>query len=453
MLAPETLTLAEAKVPRYTSYPTAPHFSPNVGAARLRRWLAGIDDAHAVSVYVHVPFCKQLCWYCGCNTSIAAKYEPVHHYLETLIREVAQTRRIAGRSLRAGHVHLGGGTPNALSAADFAALANALRGAFRFDGETQFDVELDPRTLDAEMVAALKAAGVTRVNLGIQDFDAAVQRAINRVQPFELVAEKLAALRGAGIAHIGMDLLYGLPHQTEESLRATIDQVAELGAERVALFGYAHVPWMKPHQKLLEPEGLPGTRERWALAHAAQERLAARGYVRIGIDHFAYPDDEMALAQREGRLRRNFQGYTTDTADTLIGFGPSAISAFAEGYAQNHPRLDSWRQAVEAGDIPVARGVALDDEDRLRRAAIERLMCDLEVDLDRLCRAYGTRSPAPAHFAGELARLEAMANEGLVRIEGTVLRVPEAARPFVRVVASVFDEYLEPGHAKHSVAV
>ncbi|MFM7346304.1 MAG: oxygen-independent coproporphyrinogen III oxidase [Tagaea sp.] len=453
MLAPETLTLAEAKVPRYTSYPTAPHFTPNVGAARLHRWLANVDDTHAVSVYAHVPFCKQLCWYCGCNTSIAAKYEPVHHYLETLIREIAQARRIVGRSLRAGHVHLGGGTPNALSASDFAALARALRAAFRFDGETQFDVELDPRTLDSEMVCALKAAGVGRVNLGIQDFDPKVQRAINREQPFELVAEKLAALRGAGIAHVGMDLIYGLPHQTEETLRATIDQAAELGAERVALFGYAHVPWMKPHQKLLEPEGLPDTHARWALASAAQARLADRGYARIGIDHFAYPDDEMALAQREGHLRRNFQGYTTDTSDTLLGFGPSAISAFAEGYAQNHPRLDAWRQAVEAGEIPVARGCVLDGEDRLRRAVIERLMCDLEADLDRLCRAYGTRTPAPNHFAGELARLEAMAKDDLVRVEGAVLRVPEAARPFVRVVASVFDEYLEAGHAKHSVAV
>lgn len=453
MLSPETLTLAEAKVPRYTSYPTAPHFTPNVGGAKLRRWLAAIDDAHAVSVYVHVPFCKRLCWYCGCNTAIAAKYEPVHHYLQTLLREIAQTRRIAGRGLRVGHLHLGGGTPNALSAADFAALAHALRAAFRFDADTRFEIELDPRTLDDAMVSALKAAGVTRVNLGIQDFDARVQRAINRVQPFELVAEKLAALRGAGIAHIGMDLLYGLPHQTEESLRATIDQVAELGAERVALFGYAHVPWMKPHQKLLEPEGLPDTHGRWALAAAAQTRLIDRGYVRVGIDHFAYPDDEMARAQREGTLRRNFQGYTTDTSDTLIGFGPSAISAFAQGYAQNHPRLDAWRQAVEAGDIPVARGCALDDEDRLRRAVIERLMCDLEVDLDRLCRSYATGTGAGAHFAGELARLERLAADDLVRIDGTVLRVPETARAFVRVVASVFDEYLEPGHAKHSVAV
>jgi oxygen-independent coproporphyrinogen-3 oxidase len=453
MLAPETLTLAEAKVPRYTSYPTAPHFTPNLGAARVRRWLSGIDDTNPVSLYIHVPFCRRLCWYCGCNTSIASKYAPVHHYLQTLLREIAQTRRIAGRNLHVGHVHLGGGTPNALSAPDFAALAHALRAAFRFDARTQFDVELDPRTLDAAMVAALKEAGVARVNLGIQDFDPAVQRAIDRVQPFELVAEKLAALRGAGIARIGMDLLYGLPHQTEDSLRATIDQAAELGAERVALFGYAHVPWMKPHQKLLEPEGLPGAAARWALASAAQTRLAERGYVRIGIDHFAYPDDDMARAQREGRLRRNFQGYTTDTSDTLIGFGPSAISAFAEGYAQNHPRLDAWRQAVDAGDLPVARGVALDGEDRLRRAVIERLMCDLEADLDRLCRAHGTRADADAHFAAELARLERLQAEGLVRIEGTMLRVPEAARAFARVVASAFDAYLERGDAKHSVAV
>jgi len=453
MLAPETLTLAEAKVPRYTSYPTAPHFSPAIGPAHIRRWLGAIDDTHPVSVYIHVPFCEKLCWYCGCNTSIASKYAPVHHYFQTLLKEIAQARRIAGRRLRVGHVHLGGGTPNALSAADLAVLARALRDAFRFDAQTRFEIEIDPRTLDDAHIAALKEAGITRVNLGIQDFDDRVQRAINRVQPFDLVADKLAKLHAAGIAHVGMDLIYGLPHQSAHTIEATIDQVAELGAERIALFGYAHVPWMKAHQKLLEPEGLPDTRARMVLADLAQKRLGERGYVRVGIDHFAYPDDEMAQALREGRLRRNFQGYTTDMADTLIGFGPSAISAFAQGYAQNQTRLDHWRQAIEDETLPVARGMQINDEDRLRRAVIERLMCDMGVDLEALCKAYGTTYRAAEHFAPELERLGHLATGGLVTIDGAKLRVPESARQFARIVASVFDQYFETGHAKHSVAV
>lgn len=453
MLSPEALTLAEAKVPRYTSYPTAPHFSSAIGPAHASRWMSAIDDTHSVSIYIHVPFCEKLCWYCGCNTSIASKYGPVHHYLETLLKEIALARRTIGRRLRAGHVHLGGGTPNALNAADLAALARVLRDAFRFDARTRFEVEIDPRTLDDAQIAALKETGVTRVNLGIQDFDPRVQKAINRIQSFELVAEKLAKLRAAGIAGTGMDLIYGLPHQSAGTIEATIDQSAELGAERIALFGYAHVPWMKPHQKLLEPEGLPGMRERIALVEAAHKRLGARGYARIGIDHFAYPDDEMARALREGRLRRNFQGYTTDTADTLLGFGPSAISAYAQGYAQNHTRLDQWRDAVDRELVPVARGVSITGEDRLRRAVIERLMCDMEADLDAICRAHGVSSHALDHFRDELGRLDFMARGGLVVIDGAKLRVPEAAQNFVRVVASCFDQYLENGKAKHSVAV
>ncbi len=453
MLSPEALTLADAKVPRYTSYPTAPHFSPAIGPAHASRWMEAIDDTAPVSIYIHVPFCEKLCWYCGCNTSIASKYGPVHHYFETLLKEIALARRAIGRTLRAGHVHLGGGTPNALNAADLAALARVLRESFRFDSDTRFEIEIDPRTLDDAQIDALKEAGITRVNLGIQDFDPRVQKAINRIQPFELVAEKLAKLRKAGIAQIGMDLIYGLPHQSARTIEATIDQSAELGAERIALFGYAHVPWMKPHQKLLEPEGLPGMRERMALVEAAHRRLDERGYTRIGIDHFAYPDDEMARAQREGRLRRNFQGYTTDMADALIGFGPSAISAYAQGYAQNHTRLDQWRDAVERDLVPVVRGIQITDEDRLRRAVIERLMCDMEVDLDAICRSHGVTNHALDHFRDEIGRLDFMVRGGLVTIDGTKLAIPKAAQNFVRVVASMFDQYIENGKAKHSVAV
>ena len=450
MLTPNTLSRAEARVPRYTSYPTAPHFTTEVGAAEAESWLAATQAGRPVSLYVHVPFCARLCWYCGCNTTIASKYAPVAAYLKTLLAEIAHARTLAGKTLNVAQIHFGGGTPNALSPADFGLLTETLYKDFAIGAETRFDVELDPRTLGPEMARALVAAGVTRINLGIQDFDPAVQRAIDRVQPVELVEARLAELAAAGLPEFGVDLLYGLPHQTETTIARTVATVARLGASRVALFGYAHVPWMKPHQKLLEPEGLPDTAARLKLAAAAHACLKDAGYMRVGIDHFARPDDELAVAQREGRLARNFQGYTVDNSETLIGFGPSAISAHPEGYVQNRTRLDEWRAAVESGRRPVARGRALTADDRLRRNVIERLMCDLAVDLGALAAAHGFDASV---FDAELGRIDRFAAEGLCARDGTRVTVPERARDYARIVASAFDAYLDGAETRHSVAV
>jgi len=453
MLTQETLTRAEARVPRYTSYPTAPHFTKAVLSRDVEKWMAAVPSDAPISVYVHVPFCTKLCWYCGCNTTITSRYSTVHGYLETLLQEIAQARKVLGRKLPVGQVHFGGGTPNALSHVDFTRLADVLHEAFEIGADTRFDIELDPRTLDAKMAWTLVASGVTRVNLGIQDFDPKVQAAINRIQPIEEVRARIADLRAAGLPEFGVDLLYGLPHQTPATIAQTVDAVAGLGASRVALFGYAHVPWMKPHQKLLEPEGLPGSEERLMLMSVAHARLAARGYERIGIDHFALPGDEIAVARREGRLARNFQGYTTDTSQTLLGFGPSAISAYREGYAQNHTRLDEWRAAVEGKALPVVRGRALSSDDRLRRAVIERLMCDMTVDLDEVARANGVERPLLDHFASEIARVDRFSAEGLCVRRGARIEVPPGAASFARIVASAFDAYLDGGEARHSVAV
>jgi oxygen-independent coproporphyrinogen-3 oxidase len=453
MLTRETLTRAEARVPRYTSYPTAPHFTKAVGPLQVARWYAAIGTETPVSVYVHVPFCSQLCWYCGCNTSITSKYASVHNYLETLLHELDHARKLLRHRLPVGQIHFGGGTPNALSPADFARLADALHDMFDIGVDTRFDVELDPRTLDAKMAATLVASGVTRVNLGIQDFDPAVQAAINRIQPVADVQARLADLRAAGLPEFGVDLLYGLPHQTEATITATVNTVADMGASRVALFGYAHVPWMKPHQKLLEPHGLPDSEARMKLMVRAHAALAARGYERIGIDHFAAHDDELAVACREGRLARNFQGYTTDRSETLLAFGPSAISAFREGYAQNHTRLDEWRAGVEGKQPPVARGVALTADDRLRREIIVRLMCDMAVDVAPLAAVHGMEPDTAKIFAGEFARVDRFAAEGLCVREGTRIEIPPRTRSFARIVASAFDAYLDGGEAKHSVAV
>jgi oxygen-independent coproporphyrinogen-3 oxidase len=453
MLTQETLTRAEARVPRYTSYPTAPHFTKAVLAPDVEKWMAAVPDDAPISIYVHVPFCTKLCWYCGCNTTITSRYSSVHHYLETLLQEITHARKTLGRKLPVGQIHFGGGTPNALSPTDFARLADVLHDTFEIGPDTRFDIELDPRTLDAKMAWTLVASGVTRVNLGIQDFDPKVQAAINRIQPVDEVKARIADLRAAGLPEFGVDLLYGLPHQTPATIAQTVDTVADMGASRVALFGYAHVPWMKPHQKLLEPEGLPSSAERLKLMSIAHARLAARGYERIGIDHFALPGDEIAAARREGRLARNFQGYTTDTSQTLLGFGPSAISAYSEGYAQNHTRLDEWRAAVEGRSPPVARGRALSPDDRLRRNVIERLMCDMMVDLDELARVHGVVRPSLDHFAHEIARIDRFCAEGLCVRRGARIEVPQGAASFARIVASAFDAYLDGAEVRHSVAV
>jgi oxygen-independent coproporphyrinogen-3 oxidase len=453
MMKPEALAMAEARVPRYTSYPTAPHFKPQIDGARVESWLGQIDATKPVSLYLHVPFCGKLCWYCGCNTSIANKYDAVGQFVDTLLTEIDAVGAATGRRLRAGHVHFGGGTPNALSPADFARLAAHLRATFDIGRDVPFEIEIDPRTLNAAMAIALAEAGVSRVNFGIQDFDPQVQAAINRIQPVELVAEKIGLLRQAGLDEFGVDLLYGLPYQTDASIARTVGDVAQLGAARVSLFGYAHVPWMKPHQELLEPHGLPGTDERMRLAATAHAALAAAGYARVGIDHFAKTDNALAVAARDGRLRRNFQGYTTDTADTLIAFGPSAISAFAQGFTQNHTRLNEWRAAVLDGRLPVARGCATNPDDHVRADAIERLMCDFALDLGALAQAHRMTAHPLDYFAGSLAQIDRLAAEGLCVRDGLKIAIPAAATNFARVVASAFDAYLETGDAKYSVAV
>jgi len=439
------------RVPRYTSYPTANHFTPAVDAARFRAWLGALDPAAALSLYVHVPFCRRLCLYCGCNMQVVSRSRPVGEFVADLLDEIGLVAAALPERMTVRHLHFGGGTPTALPPREFASIAASLRARFAVARDAEFAVEIDPRSLAPDMIATLVQCGVTRTSLGVQDFDPEVQLAINRIQPASLVAEKVAALRDAGIGHVSFDLIYGLPLQTAASIERTVDLAAAMRPDRVALFGYAHVPWMKPQQKALERHGLPGTEERWAMARAAEARLVAHGYERAGMDHFALPGEALALAARARRLHRNFQGYTTDACPALVAFGPSGISALPQGYAQSPTEIDDWRAPVRRGELPASRGIALSDEDRLRRWVIERLMCDMEVDLGVACRPFG--ADAFAAFAAELDRLAAFEDQGIVRLDGLKLRMTEGARPLVRAVAAVFDAYLAPAARKHAVAV
>jgi oxygen-independent coproporphyrinogen-3 oxidase len=443
----ELLKRADERLPRYTSYPTAPHFTPLIGADTYAAWLDTLDAALPISLYLHVPFCEQLCHYCGCHTTVANSSDRIAHYAQLLIRELELVADAIGRRQTVSHIHWGGGTPSALAADDFLAISRKIGDRFAIAGDAEIAVEIDPRHLSEGHLKGFAAAGVNRASLGVQDFDPIVQQAIGRIQSFGQTARAVGALRRINVDSISFDLMYGLPYQTPQSVARSVATALDLAPSRVSLFGYAHVPWMKKHQQLIPSDALPGGAERLAQVRAAEAELDRAGYVAIGLDHFARPDDPLALASAAGRLRRNFQGYTTDTASALIGLGASSIGFLPQGYVQNSPNLKLYREAIERGHFATTRGIALSDDDRRRRSIIERLMCDLAVDL------AGYAANPHATFASELASLSKLADDCLVIVEATKLTVPDAMRPFLRQVAAAFDAYLRHSEMRHSRAV
>ncbi|KAA5803734.1 oxygen-independent coproporphyrinogen III oxidase [Alkalicaulis satelles] len=436
---------ANARTPRYTSYPTAPHFHEGVDGAVMERWLGALDPARPVSLYVHVPYCRSLCWYCGCNTRATTRAEPVAAYLERLLKELELTAaRLPGR-MAISHFAMGGGTPAILSPDQISRLMDAVRARFDLLPGAELSIEIDPRHFTRADAVGLARNGFTRASTGVQSFDPAVQAAINRIQPWELAAIAFDRLREAGVGAINIDLLYGLPRQSAASARASAEAAADLAPDRLAVFGYAHVPHMMAHQRLIRDEELPDARSRLDQADAMEDALLAAGYQAIGIDHYALPGDSMARALKARTLKRNFQGYTTDPSDVLIGLGASAISALPHGYVQAHSDVRAWGQAVEAGRLPARRGVAVSAQDRLRRAIIEQLMTYLDVDPAALAAAHGLAEPE-----ADLSELEAA---GIVRRDGARIIVPRAYRPLARLAAAAFDGYLPASAARHSVSV
>lgn len=432
-------------LPRYTSYPTAPHFSPRIGPADHAAWLRRIEAGARASIYLHVPFCRTMCWFCGCTTGAVHSVAALERYADALRTEIGLVGAAIGHRPQAAHVHWGGGTPTALPAPLLRGVHAALRAAFGLDSRTDIAIELDPRTLPAAAPALLRDLGVTRVSLGVQDFAEEVQAAIGRHQSIAQTAAAASAAREAGVGSVNFDLVYGLPRQTMASLEATIRAVLALEPDRIALYGYAHVPWTRKRQQVIAEQSLPGMAERFAQQALAAEMLAAAGYARIGLDHFARPGDPMARAAAGGTLRRNFQGYTVDPGDVLIGLGASSISRFGDGYTQNVTGTQPYLAAIEAGGLATAKGLALDDEDRLRGAIIERIMCDLAVDLAAF-------DATPGRFDAALAALAPLAADGLVTIAGTRIAVMEAGRPFLRHVAAAFDAWLGTA-GRHAAAI
>lgn len=432
----ELIARYDAHAPRYTSYPTAAQFTPAVGADDWSGWLLAARPDRAVSLYLHIPFCKRLCWYCGCNTRAVNRESVITSYVDLLLREADLVVARMGRRPRVGSIHFGGGTPNMLPPAQLERLYAGL--ADRFDLTDCFEIaaELDPEVLTRDWIEAAGRIGLSRASLGVQDLSPEVQAAVNRPERFETIQWAVAALREQGVTSINLDLMYGLPLQTIEHVVTTLGLVTTLRPERIALFGYAHVPWMKPHQKLIHDADLPGAEVRFAQSQSAARYLTGKGWAAIGLDHFALPHDSLAAAERAGRLRRNFQGYTTDEAEVLIGLGASAISHAPGGFAQNHTLERDWRAAVERGELPIARGVVLTERDAFIGEIIERLMCDFTVDVPAIA---DRRGQPLSEVAGAWPALRRFQRDGLVRVDEGRVDVTPPGRPFVRAVCAAFD--------------
>ncbi|MDP9733281.1 UNVERIFIED_ORG: oxygen-independent coproporphyrinogen-3 oxidase [Rhizobium sp. SORGH_AS260] len=437
-------------VPRYTSYPTAPHFHEGIDNTTYRGWLGALGHRNRLSLYVHIPYCDRLCWFCACHTKHTLKYEPIAIYLEALKQEIAAVGALVSPDAVVSAVHFGGGSPTMLDPQDMQDLMDCLRRHFTFGLAPEISVEMDPNDLDDSRYDALAAIGMSRASLGVQDFDDKVQKTINRIQSFEQTKSVVDAVRARGVHSVNCDILYGLPFQTCETLKTTVDQIVSLDPDRIALFGYAHVPWMKKHQSLIPEHALPDVTERYRQMTMAGEMLRQAGYSQIGIDHFARATDTLSQAAQAGALRRNFQGYTTDNADALIGLGASSIGRLPQGYVQNMVATGEYQRMVGEGGLAAVKGIELSQDDHLRSHVIERLMCDFSIDLSDLQHRFGKVSHSVRDQAQQFAAGD---RDGLVRLDADIFAVTEVGRPFVRNIAAIFDTYLGNGRGRHSVAV
>jgi oxygen-independent coproporphyrinogen III oxidase len=427
--------------PRYTSYPTAPVWNDTFGPNELEKVHEEADRACTpVSLYVHIPFCESLCLFCACNVVIQKDKGVAPPYLGVLKRELERVSRSVSREREVVQLHWGGGTPTYLTPEQIEDLFGATRDRFTFAADAEVGIEVDPRVTSRAHLETLRRLGFNRLSMGIQDFHAEVQKAIHRIQPFEMTRDLISAARELGFDSINVDLIYGLPHQTPDRFAETVDQILQLAPDRVALFSYAHVPWLKKQQGAFAaflPEGM----QKFEIFRTGMLKFLEAGYLYIGMDHFAKPGDELAISQQQRTLHRNFQGYTTKAGADLYGMGVTAISGFQNAYAQNHRDLASWEKAVAERGIATMRGYHLSDDDRLRRAVISRLLCHTVVIKDEITREFGI--DFDRYFAEELRQLEPSRNDGLVLLESDEIRTTWLGRIFIRNLAMVFDPYLE----------
>ena len=447
-MTPDLIRRYAAPLPRYTSYPTANHFSAKVTAETYGGWLAALPANAALSLYLHIPFCQELCWYCGCSTKAVQRYEPVADYMVPLATEIETISRLVPRQHRVTHIHWGGGSPDILKPADIVRVGTALREKFSITPDAELAVEVDPRLLSADQAQAFADIGINRVSIGVQDFDDAVQRAIGRMQSYETTLNAVELFRKRGIPSVNIDLVYGLPHQTDASVARTLEQVLTLAPDRIAIFGYAHLPDRLKHQRLIDEAALPGAVERFEQSRKLAAMLIDAGYTQLGLDHFARGNDSLATKT----IARNFQGYTTDSADALIGIGASAISKLPQGFAQNAVPVDEYFRRVKDGGLATARGHAFTADDLMRAYVIERLMCDFSFSWPDLRARFGDQADPIRRDASDIVRDDA---DQLVEDRGDTFRLTARGKVLVRNICAGFDAYLTRDTAKrrHALSV
>ena len=442
------LGLFDAKVPRYTSYPTAPHFAGGVGPDTFSSWIEQIPAGGSISLYLHVPFCRRLCWFCACRTQGTQSDEPVRAYSEVLLAELEMLRERLAPGVTLSRLHWGGGTPTLMPADMMSRLADAVFDVVPMGEGAEFSVEIDPNEIDAPRMDALARAGMNRASIGVQDFDPQIQKVIGREQSYEITKAAVDMIRERGIKSLNADILYGLPHQTPTKIANSVQQLLSLGPDRVALYGYAHVPWMARRQTMIPSDHLPTPQERLKLFEVARDLFVADGYDEIGIDHFALPSDSLSVAQKNGKLRRNFQGYTDDLAEALVGLGASSISRFPQGYAQNASATSKHTGAIREGQFSTARGHVFTAEDKLRGRMIEALMSDFEIKTDELVRDFGAKPHELTQMF--LSCVEQFSD--MVEMTEHGLRIPVKGRPLTRMIARHFDAY-DMSASSHSSAI
>ena len=432
-----TLGLFEAKVPRYTSYPPATKFSNDVQSQGFSDWITAIPAGTRVSLYLHVPFCRRLCWFCACRTQGVNSDEPVLAYLKTLKQEIALVAGLLPEGVEVARLHWGGGTPTLLGPDAIADLAATIWQHFPRADAAEFSVEIDPNEIDNARLDALAAAGMNRASIGVQDFDPAIQKTIGRIQSYEVTRDAVEGLRARGIGSLNADILFGLPDQSRTRITESVQKLLSLSPDRVALYGYAHVPWMAKRQQLIPTDALPTPEERLDLFETAERLFKWDNYQAIGIDHFARSGDSLAEAARTGHLRRNFQGYTDDTCDVLIGLGASSISRFPQGFAQNNAGTAAYQKAIRAGELATSRGHVFKGDDALRARLIEALMCDFHIASAEILDA-GLADPATLEA---LFRTAAENFPGMVHWDATGFEILPPGRPLTRMISRAFDAY------------
>lgn len=437
--------------PRYTSYPTANNFSAFNQADYQQQVALSNERGGPLSLYVHIPFCDTVCFYCGCNKVVTKDKTKAEPYLQAIFKEIDKHGALFDASRVVEQMHFGGGTPTFLSNEQILRLSDKLQSAFNFSESGEYSIEIDPRGVDESTIKALAKARFNRISLGVQDFNEGVQKAVNRIQSFEQTKTVIDSARANGFESVSIDLIYGLPKQSVDTFKTTLDQVAELRLDRISLFNYAHLPTLFKPQRRINVDELPSSDEKLDIFKYSMDRLLALGYVYIGMDHFALPEDELALAQQQGQLYRNFQGYSTHADCDIVGIGLSSIGQVGDSFSQNEKNLEQYYQVLEADSLPIIRGQRIDTEDKIRRAVIMDLICHFKLDFAKVEREFNLSFAK--HFESELLNLEEMASDGLIALDQDGIVVMDRGRLLIRNICMVFDTYLATSTAQFSKTI